>query len=163
MPLIPWQAQDTNHLPGKPVPALTTLRVKKCFPMHSLILPWQCCAILTCPAMGSRSTARCLSVSPPQGIAGSTEITSSNWTAQVPSAPPRRTCLPALLPALLPSLDAFKGLNILFFFFCVVETGGAHGIQDEAAPILNVMRVSTGSGRIQVWICFVFVQLPVTA
>lgn len=117
MPLIPWQAQDTNHLLGKPVPALTTLRVKKCFPMHSLILPWQCCAILTCPAMGSRSTARCLSVSPPQGIAGSTEITSSNWTAQVPSAPPRRTCLPALLPALLPSLDAFKGLNILFFFF----------------------------------------------
>lgn len=104
-----------------------------------------------------------LSVSPPQGIAGSTEITSSNWTAQVPSAPPRRTCLPALLPALLPSLDAFKGLNILFFFFCVVETRGAYGIQDEAAPILNVMRVSTGSGRIQVWICFVFVQLPVTA
>jgi len=48
-------------------------------------------------------------------------------------------------------------------FFCVVETRGAYGIQDEAAPILNKMRVSTGSGRIQVWICFVFVQLPVTA
>lgn len=45
-----------------------------------------------------------------------------------------------------------------------METRGAHDTQDKAAPILNIMQVSTGSGRTEAWICFVFiVRLPVSA
>lgn len=42
------------------LPALITLTVNKSLPEHSLILPGQLCAIFTCPAVGSRSTACCL-------------------------------------------------------------------------------------------------------
>lgn len=117
-----------NHVTRKLVPAFDHPHSKEIFPnilsAHSLV---QFCAIPTCPIVvyQGEETATSFSISPPQGVAKSNEVTSQltfppAWTTHVSSLSPHRTCLPALLLAFLSS---FQTLTIILtcFLYCEAQ------------------------------------------